>query len=98
MIFVIATLTVSPENRDTLVAAAQPCIAATRNEAGCISYDLTASSTEPGTAIFVERWESRDHLQAHFGTPHMATWREASGKLITDRKVEIVHVDHVETL
>lgn len=98
MIYVIATLTVAAEQRDALIAAAQPCIAATRQEAGCISYDLTASTTDGGTAIFVERWESREHLQAHFGTPHMATWREASGKLISNRSVEIVHVDRVETL
>lgn len=98
MIYVIATLTVAPEQRDELIAAAQPCIAATRQEPGCISYDLAASSTDGGTAIFVERWENREHLQAHFGTPHMAAWREVSGKLVSGRSVEIAHVDRVETL
>lgn len=98
MIFVIATLAFAPENREALVAAAQPCITATRQEPGCISYDLTASSTDTGTAIFVERWQSRAHLQAHFGQPHMATWRDVSSTLITDRKVEIIHPEQVETL
>ena len=98
MIFVVATLTCAPEKRDELMAAAQPCITATRRESGCISYDLNASSTDPGTAVFVERWQSREALQRHFGQPHMAVWREASGKLIASRTVEIIHPEQVETL
>lgn len=98
MIYVVATLTVAPEQREELIAAAQPCIAATRQEPGCISYDLTASTTDAGTAIFVERWQTREDLQSHFGQPHMAVWREASSKLITARTVEIIHADQIETL
>ncbi len=98
MIYVIATLTVAPEKRDELIAAAQTCIKATRQEPGCISYDLTASTTDPGTAIFVERWKTREDLKSHFETAHMAKWREASGKLISGRSVEIVHAGQVEKL
>lgn len=98
MIYVIATLTVAPEKRDELIAAAQACIRATRQEPGCISYDLTASTTDPGAAIFVERWKTRDDLKAHFETAHMATWRKLSGELISDRSVEIIHAGQVETL
>ncbi len=98
MIYVIATLTVRPEKRADFLDNARTVIAATHKEEGCVSYDLHSSITEPNVFVFVERWSSRDALEAHFGTPHLGEWRRISADLITDRKVEVVHPDKVEDL
>ena len=37
---------------------------ATRLEPGCISYDLNVSTSDPLRVTFVERWESREALNA----------------------------------
>ncbi len=98
MIYVVATLKAKPEKRDVLVAGAKTCIAATLKEAGCVSYDLMQSITDANTFTFVERWETREALTAHFDTPHLKAWRVVSGDCIASRSVEIVHAGKVEKL
>lgn len=97
MIYVIATLAIRPGSLEALRAAAADCIAATRKEKGCISYDLHASLTDPEKLVFVERWESREDLTAHSKQRHLAAWREASAPNLISRTIEVVHVDKVET-
>lgn len=46
-------------------------LAPTRAEAGCVTYDLHESNTEPGLFVFYETWKSGADLAAHFETPHM---------------------------
>lgn len=79
MIYVVATTKVKPEHRTAYVAGAKDCIAETRKEPGCIAYDLHGSVSDPDTFVFVERWESHDHLAAHRLTLHLKAWRALSG-------------------
>lgn len=97
MIYVIATLTIKPGSLDALRGPAAACIADTRKESGCLSYELFASVTDPEKLVFVEQWESRDALTAHSRQPHLKVWRDASAPHLVSRKIEIVHPDKVET-
>ena len=98
MIYVIATLKALPGKQAALIAGAKPCIAATRKENGCLFYDLSQSVTDPDSFTFVERWTTREALEAHFHTPHLATWREVGKDCVGERSVEIIHTAKVETL
>lgn len=98
MICVLADLTIHAGSQNTFFAAARKMIAATRAEAGCIRYDLMQDIGDPQHLTFVEEWESREALAAHFETAHMAEWRVASGPHLADRAVRILHVDRVETV
>ena len=98
MICVIADIWIRPESREVFFAAARDMLAATRSEDGCIRYDLVQSIEDPEHLTFVEEWESREHLSAHFETTHMAAWRAVSAPLLVDRKVKILHVGDVEIL
>ena len=93
MIYLVATLTIKPGSLPDFIDAAKACIAATRQEAGCISYDLHQSLTDENTLVFVERWENRESLDGHFNAAHFKVWREAGGPYFTSRKIEIVEVD-----
>jgi len=98
LIFAIATIHVKPGTQEDCIAAAKACIAETQKEPGCISYDLHASMTEPGKLVFVERWESRAHLDAHTKTPHFLAWRAAGAPFITDRHIEVIYPEQVTGL
>ena len=91
MIYVIATLTVRPEFKGILLAAAKACIEATRQEEGCLAYDLHESTSDPSKIVFVERWESADHLAPHGKSEHMkALGRVAVKCLSSPAVIEII--------
>jgi quinol monooxygenase YgiN len=41
-----------------------------RDEAGCICYNLHESNDEPGLFIFYEQWADQAAFDAHLETPH----------------------------
>ncbi len=98
MIHLIATLTIKPGSLGAVTKAVQPCIEATRKEDGCISYDLHVNVTDDTKLVFVERWENRAALDAHFRTPHLKAWREAGGPYFTSRSIEVISDAKVEEL
>lgn len=49
-------------------------VEASRNDAGCISYDCYQSVTVPGEFIIVETWENDSLLDIHSNAPHFAEY------------------------
>jgi quinol monooxygenase YgiN len=98
VIYVVATLRAHPGKLAKALEAAKACIAETRKEDGCISYDLHQSIGDAQALVFVERWSSRDALDKHFKTPHLAAWRAVGAECIAERKVEIIVPEKVDVL
>ena len=99
MIYVVATTQVKPESRDDFIKGAKVNIEATRKEKGCISYESHSSIHDPNLFVVVERWESRDDLNAHGKAPHMKVWRELSAPLKASQTViEIISDAKVDTI
>jgi quinol monooxygenase YgiN len=99
MIYVVATTQVKPESREAYIKGAKECISATRKEKGCISYDGNVSVNNPNQYVVVERWETREDLNAHGRAPHMKEWREYSSQMKTGPTViEIISDGKVEKL
>jgi quinol monooxygenase YgiN len=70
-ITVIATFVAKPGQEAELKKALLSLIAPTRQEAGCINYDLHQSPEEPGKFLFHENWTSKAHLDAHLKNTHI---------------------------
>jgi quinol monooxygenase YgiN len=51
-------------------------IAATRAEDGCLAYAYSHDALDPEVIHVTEKWRDRAALDAHFQTPHMATWAQ----------------------
>ena len=97
MIYVVATLTVKPEKRAELIAAAKLSIAATRKETGNISYDMHESVTDPTRMVFVEQWESAEALVPHRAADHMKAFgRVAVNCMAAPPKIEVITPAKVE--
>ena len=91
MIYVVATLTIKPETRAELIAAATACIAETRKEAGNIAYDMHESVTDPTKMVFVERWENAEALEPHRKSDHMRAFgRVVVNCLVGPPKIEVI--------
>ncbi len=70
MILLTAKITIYPEKRARFLALASELIADSRKEVGCHSYELFEDAQQPNVFLFLERWQSQAHLDAHFKTPH----------------------------
>ena len=97
MIYVVATLTVTPETRGEFIAAATACIQEPRKEAGNIAYDLHESVTDPTKMVFVEQWENAEALVPHRAAEHMKTFgRIAVTCMSAPPKIEIITPEKVD--
>ena len=90
MLYLISTAHLRPGTRDTCLRHAHAVIAASLKDRGCISYDVHSSLTDPDRIVFIERWESRAALDAHFATEHFKIWRAAIAPHVFSRKLEII--------
>lgn len=91
MIVVIATFEAQTGARVRVLEVARPCIEATRNEAGCLSYELFASTENDRTMVFVERWQNLEALKAHQQTAHIAAFKEARAPHVTGPSRVVVY-------
>ena len=57
-----------------------------RTEVGCIEYEIYQKNTESNDLFVFERWESREALDAHLKTKHMAEFFEKTGDWFDSEK------------
>jgi quinol monooxygenase YgiN len=68
---VVATFEARPGKEAELRAALIGLVAPTRQEAGCLNYDLHISTENPAKFLFHENWTSKALLDAHLQSPHI---------------------------
>ena len=68
---VVALLKAQPDKVDELRDVLVGLVAPTREEAGCISYEMLENREDPTQFTFVEEWEDESALEAHFATDHI---------------------------
>jgi quinol monooxygenase YgiN len=57
-----------------------------RNEEGCLLYDLHRSTDVPGDFLFYEIWASREAHTIHKQTPHFLRWNARKDTLLAARE------------
>jgi quinol monooxygenase YgiN len=77
---IVAVLPAKPGSEDIVRDGLTALVGPTREEAGCVSYDLYESAVAPGTFFMVETWRAQSDIDAHFGTPHMQAALELAGE------------------
>jgi quinol monooxygenase YgiN len=70
MIEVIATTYVDKNQMDEFMVLVTELVDKSRQEDGCIKYDLFKDKETDNTFFFMEKWESKKHLDNHFNTEH----------------------------
>ena len=59
-----------------------------RQDEGCIDYELYQSSDDPTVFIFFENWLSREHVEKHLETPHcLAFDQRTAGMLAGEEQI-----------
>lgn len=88
---VIAVLKCKTEHIETVKKGLQGLVAPTLQEAGCLKYDLHQDLEDPNTFIFVEEWESAEHLKQHGASDHIKAFGAASKGMMESRKLHMMN-------
>jgi len=75
---VIAHLVALPGHQEALKSILANLVEPTRQEAGCLLYQLLQNQSDPTDFVFIEEWENQAMLEAHLVSPHV---NEADAKL-----------------
>ena len=70
MVKVVAQNTLVPEKVDEAINLYQELVAKTRQENGCIKYELFQDVKDPAILTVIEEWESQEALDLHMKTEH----------------------------
>ncbi|HEX6863636.1 MAG TPA: putative quinol monooxygenase, partial [Thermoanaerobaculia bacterium] len=73
-VHVLAIFVAAPGREAELESALSAMVEPTRNEAGCIRYDLTRALDGSGEFAFIEEWETVEDLNAHGRSEHIRVW------------------------
>ena len=82
----IVTLRAKDGQHLLLEAELRALVGPTRKEEGCLQYDLHRGADHPGTFLFHEVWESREHHAAHTRTPHFLRWNARKDALLAAKE------------
>ena len=75
---IVATIRAAAGRAELVQDELLKLVAPTRQEAGCLQYDLHRDTEDPSHFVFYENWESRALWQAHMNAPHLAAYMSAT--------------------
>lgn len=99
MIYVIATIDLTPGKRTEFLECFGRLAPLVRAEDGCLEYGPTidvatsiAAQDEPreNTVTVVEKWESIEALEAHLIAPHMNEYRVEVKSLVSSVSLQVL--------
>jgi quinol monooxygenase YgiN len=86
-VVITAVLSSKPGMEESLYKILQKVVEPSRNEEGCMTYQLHQSLDDVGTFIFYEVWENEEAVQSHIMSEHYKAYREQAESLIETRHV-----------
>lgn len=87
MLVILSSATAAPGRRDDLVTAAREMAAATRVDAGCVSYAFAADVEDPDRVLGIEVWADRAALDAHMAHDHTRAFLAVAPGLVASEPV-----------
>ena len=80
-VVVVGAFKANPGKEDEALEAFKALVEPTHGEEGCILYALHRGTDDSGRLAFIERWESRELLDAHLASDHVAAALERADEL-----------------
>ena len=75
---IIARIVTQPGQEKLVRQELEKLVPTTRQEAGCIQYDLHIDNENPRSFLFVENWETHELWQAHMTAGHLKLFMAAT--------------------
>ncbi len=90
-VVVVGSFTAKAGKERDLAEAFEALVAPTHAEAGCILYALHQGVDDPRRLAFIERWTSREHVDAHLQSKHVQAILERADELWGDNGEIVVY-------
>ena len=91
---IIANIYAKPDNIKRVKSELEKLVPITRNEEGCIQYDLHQNNENPAHFLFFENWSSRERWRNHMNAPHLADYMQASDGAVEQFTLhELTHIN-----
>jgi quinol monooxygenase YgiN len=82
MHYVMARITVKPEAVQAALELFEALTEPTRQEAGCVAYEVFQQQAAPHVFQTLETWRGEADAQSHMQTPHVAAAFATAGPLL----------------
>ncbi len=79
-VVVFGVLRFPPENIDSVLPHLKEFVDATKENDGCILYEVAEDPYDKGLIRFSELWPNRSSLESHLVAPHIDPWRSQARK------------------
>jgi len=90
MLTVIATISSKSIDADVVLTALENLQKYSRQEVGCLRYELSVKSDAQQTTYLVsEQWASDEHFEAHKNEPHFKAFGTQVTGLVTSNNIEV---------
>ncbi|MDJ0553554.1 MAG: antibiotic biosynthesis monooxygenase [Microcoleaceae cyanobacterium MO_207.B10] len=80
---VVARVVAFPNTVEQVKSILVDIVLPTRQEKGCIKYELLQNQTDPTDFTFVEEWESESLLEKHLASDHIQASSSQLNKLVS---------------
>lgn len=81
---IVANIIAKPDHIDLVKTELLKLIDITREEQGCINYDLHQDNENPAHFVFYENWKTRELWQTHMGNQHLTDYMAATDGAVDD--------------
>ena len=81
---IVANIKANEDKIDLVKAELLKLIDITREEDGCLNYNLHQDNDNPAHFVFYENWESRELWQVHMSNQHLADYMDATEGAVTE--------------
>ena len=99
MLIVTGSLVARENTFEELRAQALEHVRRSRKEPGCLSHAVHVDCENPLRLVFVEEWESREALHAHFAVPKSRGFVKAARPLAAEASpISIFEAEKIENL
>ncbi|RKS87476.1 quinol monooxygenase YgiN [Orbus hercynius] len=89
-IHIVAMFTIKPEFNEQFKLEFKQLVAASRQEEGCLQYDLHQDIKDPHTYIFIETWQSKQAIERHNAQSHFKQFAKFTEGKVAKKAVHLM--------
>lgn len=89
----IATIVAKEGYENDVLSICVGMIEPSRQDEGCLQYELNKDTSHPGTFIFLEVWENQSAVDKHNETAHMKSFIKN-----LNNKVDVIDIKFIEKI